>query len=106
MRSFAPCWGHKMPAEKLTLQQVWREAVKHLPAGGLIALEKALQGNDKTLIQHRVVLPMPLRQYADWPVTHAEPLAWCLWQGMEENHGTSIRVHACYEYIFKRVEKV
>lgn len=65
-------------------RKVFREGfAPHLPLKGLVALERALRGDDPRILQRATTKPPPLIAVHDWPVEAADPIAFCLWQGAD-----------------------
>jgi hypothetical protein len=62
--------------------KTWREGIAPLlSTESLIALAKALDEDDKRLIQGGTTQPPPLVSVQDWPVEAACALGYCGWQG-------------------------
>lgn len=63
-------------------QKVWRNGlVPHLSVPGLLALRRALQDDDKRLLQGATTTPPPLQCVQDWSIEAACALTYVGWQG-------------------------
>jgi hypothetical protein len=63
-------------------RKVWREGFAPvLSTTGLLALRRALSGDDGRLLQGSTTSPPPLMCVQDWPVEAACALGFCGWQG-------------------------
>src|SRR5438552_2567754 len=70
-------------SEPLTAwQRAWREGIApKLSDRGLLAMKKALETDDPTLIQGASVQPPPLQSVQQWPVEAACAVCYAGWEG-------------------------
>ena len=62
-------------------KRAWRAIAQQTSTKALRALQKALENDDKRLVQGRTTSPPPLQCVQDWAVEAACSLGYCGWQG-------------------------
>jgi hypothetical protein len=62
-------------------RRAWRALAQQISTKALRALRKALENDDKRLLQGATCSPPPLQAVQDWPVQAACSLGYCGWQG-------------------------